>query len=218
MTEPITVLIADDHALVRGTFATYLERTPDVKLVGQAENGDKALELATQLRPAVVILDIDMPGLFSFEVARQIRKISPHTRVMFLSAYFQDRYIEQALAVEAAGYLTKAEPPEAVLKAIREVAAGGICFSPEVLSRIVLDSHGARLASGQATRASTLTRRELEVLRLLARGQSKKEIAGNLHLSQNTVNRHTSSVMTKLGIHDRVDLARFAIREGLVEA
>lgn len=217
MERPITIVIADDHALVRGTFAAYLEAARDLKLSGQAADAGAALEMTLRLKPSIVILDIDMPGQLSFDVARQIRKKCPETRVIFLSAFFQDCYIEQALAVEASGYLTKGEPPDAVLKAIRDVAAGGIYFSPEVLSRIVLDSGGARLAAGPRTRAATLTRRELEVLHHIAQGKSKKDIALALHLSQNTVNRHTSSIMTKLSIHDRVELARFAIREGLVE-
>ncbi|MBI4603159.1 MAG: response regulator transcription factor [Planctomycetes bacterium] len=215
---PITVVIADDHALLRSAFGLLLRSHGDSRLVGAAADADGAIATAAAAKPDVVILDIDMPGRGSFEAAREIKRSCPGARVIFLSAYVQDRFVEQALAVEASAYVTKGEPPEAILKAIRTVAEGGVYFSPQVLDRIVIDSRGARLATVQQSRFSTLTRREREVLVLVARGKSKKEIADELGLSLNTVNRHTSGLMAKLKIHDRVQLARFAIREGLVEA
>ena len=122
------------------------------------------------------------------------------------------------MAVKAWGYVTKSQPEDTVLDAIRNVASGVAYFSPEVQGRIVVDNSGPRFARPVVSRASTLTQRELEVLRYLARGMSKKEIAQTVHISVNTVNRHTSSLMNKLNIHDRVELARFAIREGLADA
>jgi DNA-binding NarL/FixJ family response regulator len=156
--------------------------------------------------------------MLCFDAAKTIGTQCPHTRIVFLSAFFHDRYIEQAMAVQAWGYITKGEPEEAVVKAIHNVSAGVACFSPEVQRRIVVDAQGARLARKKQSRASTLSERELEVLRYLARGMTKKGIARTMHLSVNTVNRHTTNIMTKLDIHDRVELARFAIREGLAEA
>jgi DNA-binding NarL/FixJ family response regulator len=217
-TKTISVLLADDHALVRESLSTWLKSAGDMRVLGEVGSADEALAIAVRERPDVILLDIDMPGLLAFDAVRTIRSRCPDTRIIMLSGFFNDRYIEDALAAEASGYMTKSEPPQAVLKAIRTVAAGGVYFSPEVQARIVVDSSGARLASRDAvTRSSTLTPRELEVLRYIARGLSKKDIAGIMHLSVKTVDNHSTSLMTKLNIHDRVDLARYAIREGLAE-
>jgi DNA-binding NarL/FixJ family response regulator len=217
-TKTITVLLADDHALVRETLASCLREAGDMTVVGEVANADEALAMAVRERPDIVIMDIDMPGLLAFDAVRTIRTRSPKTRVIVLSGFFNDRYIEEALRSEASGYLTKGETPESVVRAIRTVAAGGAYFSPEVQSRIVVDTNGAHLADTGKTRASTLTPRELEVLRYIARGLSKKDIAGIMHLSVKTVDNHSTSLMTKLKIHDRVELTRYAIREGLAEA
>jgi len=216
-TKPITVLLADDHALVRDSLATWLRTAGDMKVLGEVGSADEAVAIAIRERPDVVLLDIDMPGLLAFDAVRTIRSRCPDTRIVMLSGFFNDRYIEDALAAEASGYITKSEPPEAVLKAIRTVAGGGVYFSPEVQARILVDSNGARLSREGVTRASALTPRELEVLRYIARGLSKKDIAGIMHLSVKTVDNHSTSLMTKLNIHDRVELARYAIREGLAE-
>ncbi len=218
MTPSISVLLADDHALVRESLAQWLTSTGDITVVGEVGSADEAVSAAVRLRPNVVLLDIDMPGLHCFDAARVIRSRCPQTRVLFLSAFFHDRYIEQALTVEASGYLTKGEPPNAVVRAVRAVAAGGTYFSPEVQRRIVVDGSGAHLAQPGATRASMLTLRELEVLRYIAQGMSKKDIAAVMHLSIKTVDNHSTSLMGKLDIHDRVELTRYAIREGLAEA
>ena len=155
-----------------------------------------------------------MPGLNCFEAARRLRVIRPKTRVIFLSAFKHDRYIEQALEVKAHGYLTKRESPEKVVAAIREVAAGGAYFCEEVQSRIIVDETGANLPR---SRVSKLTPREMEVLQYIARGYGKREIGHIMNLATKTVENHTTSLMSKLAIHDRVDLARFAFREGLAE-
>ena len=217
MTKPITVLLADDHALVRDTLSSWLKDTGDITVVGEVASADEALAVAVREKPDIVIMDIDMPGLLAFDAVRTIRTRSPKTRIIVLSGFFNDRYIEEALRSEASGYLTKGETPESVVRAIRTVAGGGAYFSPEVQSRIVVDNGGARLAETGKTRASTLTPRELEVLRYIARGLSKKDIAAIMHLSVKTVDNHSTSLMTKLNIHDRVELARYAIREGLAE-
>lgn len=213
----ISVVLADDHGMVREALARCLASSPDVAMVEQASNGRDAVHAARRLRPAVVVLDIDMPGLGAFDAARQIQKVSPGTRVVFLSAFSHDRYIEQALAAKAAAYITKGEPLETVLRAIHAVVRGRVFFSNDILARIVLDGTGPRLADARSTRASSLSPREIEVLRCVARGLAKKEIASHLCISVHTVNRHVTDMMDKLGIHDRVGLARFAIREGLAE-
>ncbi len=218
MSQPTSILLVDDHALLREALKSQLAAEFGMKVVGTAGNGDDAVTQAKALRPDIVLMDIDMPGQVCFEAARAIKALSPATRVIYLSSFCQDRYIEQALSAHAMGYITKEEPPDVVVKAIRRVASGIGCFSPRVRSRIVFDQDGPRLSRRSRSRASQLTRREKEVLCYLARGMAKKEIALAIHIAHGTVNIHTASLMKKLDIHDRVDLARFAIREGLVEA
>lgn len=217
MTKSITALLVDDHAMVRETLANWLREAGDVQVIAEVSSADEAIAVAVREKPDVVLMDIDMPGLLAFDAIRTIRTRVPKTRVIIVSAFYHDRYIEEALSAEASGYLTKGEHPESVLKAMRAVAAGGVYFSPEVQARIVVDSSGIRLAAEGATRASTLTPREMEVLRYIARGLSKKDIAAIMHLSVKTVDNHSTSLMTKLNIHDRVELARYAIREGLAQ-
>ncbi|MBL8877603.1 MAG: response regulator transcription factor [Phycisphaerales bacterium] len=214
----ITVILADDHAMVRGALAKLIMAEPDIQVVGEAESADGAVALAIEHEPAVVILDIDMPGRTAFDAARVIRSRAPKTAIVFLSAFTHDRYIEAALASGASAYITKGEPIETVLSAVRIAARGGTHFSAQIRDRIILDVTGPRLMANFSTRTDTLTPRELEVLAHLARGLSKKEIADVMTLSVGTVNNHAANLMAKLGIHDRVELARFAIREGIVEA
>ena len=154
LTGQTKVLVVDDHALVRGSLCERLDREPAIRVVGSADNADETIDKAQACDPDVVLMDIDMPGLSCFEAARQITSTQPGVRIIFLSAFFHDRYIEQALEVKARGYLTKCEPPDAVVAAIREVANGGAFFSDEVRSRIVVDSRGARLAPQSRSRAS----------------------------------------------------------------
>lgn len=218
MSDPISILLVDDHVMVRTAFKDRLELEPDMTVVANVGTADEAIKEVAKFMPDIVLMDVDMPGMLCFDAAKAMNTASFATRVIFLSAFFHDRYIEQALDVKAWGYITKSESEQSLVKAIRDVSSGVAYFSPEVQSRIVVDSKGPRLARANRSRATTLTTREMEILRYLARGMSKKEIAGTLHISVNTVNRHTSSVMNKLDIHDRVDLARFAIREGMAEA
>jgi len=218
VSKKIRVLLADDHALVRGTVALWLQNNRDFDVVGAVQDAERAVEEAVRIHPDIVLLDIDMPGLNAFEAARIIRSRCPHTHLVFLSGHVQDHYIEQALSAGAAGYVTKDEPAETVARAIRTVADGGAYFSPEVQKRIVVDVTGPRLEKDRFSRFSTLSPREVEVLRYLARGMSKKEIASTMTLSVGTINNHSANLMRKLDIHDRVELTRFAIREGLTQA
>ncbi len=216
--QEITILLADDHFLVRQMLTESLRREPGLRVLADVGNAGEAAERAADLHPNIILMDIDMPGLSCFEAARMIQQKSPNSRIIFLSAFYHDRYIEQALDVQAWGYVTKSEPRGALLKAIRQVAGGAFYFSPEVKSRIIIDHQAVRLGHRGYSRAAMLTPRELEVLRCLAKGLSKREIAEAMHIAVNTVNRHSNSLMCKLNIHDRVDLARFAIREKLVDA
>jgi len=214
---PISILIVDDHALLRETLRDRLDREPDLAVVASVSSAEEAVTRARDLAPDVILMDIDMPGRCCFDAARSIKSQQPETSIVFLSAFLNDRYIDSALAAQASGYLTKDQGPDDIVAAIRTTAAGVACFSPRVQSRIVLDAEGASLPDSGRSRATSLTNRELEVLRYIARGLPKKEIATMMSVSVKTVNRHTENLMGKLEIHDRVDLARFAIREGLAE-
>jgi DNA-binding NarL/FixJ family response regulator len=214
----VSVLLVDDHALVREALGNWLRQDPAFRVIGDVGSADEAIAVAVREVPDIIVMDIDMPGLLAFDAVRTIRARCTKTRVVVLSAFFHDRFIEDALKAEASGYITKTEPPDVVARAIKTVAAGGVFFSKQVQERIIVDSHGARLADEAKTRASTLSPREMEVLRYIARGLSKKDIAGVMHLSVKTVDNHSTSLMTKLNIHDRVELTRYAIREGLAEA
>ena len=215
MRAPIRVLIADDHAMFARTLAEWLGSAADMCVVAVVHQADDAVTAAIELRPDVILMDIDMPGLSCFDAAGIIAKRCDPCAIIFVSAFTHDHYIEHALAVEAAGYVTKNEPPESVAEAIRAVASGGAYYSPQVQARIIVDEGGARLATPKQTRLSLLTRRELDTLRYISRGMTKKEIAKTLMVSVKTVDSHTANLMEKLDIHDRVELARFAIREGL---
>lgn len=215
MSEITSVLVADDHSLLRDMLSATL--AAEGFAVEATSTADEALRIGKEQKPDIAVLDIDMPGMSPFEVARRWRAEGLPIRVMFLSAFVRDSYVGEALAVEACGYLTKDEPPGEVVAAVRAVAAGEVRFSRAVLDRIALDTKGPRVVSGDAARVEGLTARELEVVRLIARGHAQKQVATDLAISIKTVQHHLASAMDKLGIHDRVELARFAIREGLVE-
>jgi DNA-binding NarL/FixJ family response regulator len=215
VSDPTSILLVDDHVLIREMLQERLASEGFEVLT----TGDTtvAIELAVDLQPDVAVLDIDMPGRSTFEVARVLNAESPTTRVVFLSAFVRDAYIEQALDVHASGYLCKCDPLEEILAAIGAVAGGATCYSREVLRRIVIDGSQARLAEEPVTRSSLLTNREREVLLHVARGLSQRQVAHVLGISIKTVQHHLEGVMDKLEIHDRVELARYAIREGIVE-
>jgi len=215
VSEPITVLLADDHTLLRDMLRMTLT-AEGMQVVADVGSGEAAEAMCQSMRPDVAVLDIDIPGKCIFEVTRSLQQTSPETRVIFLSAFVHDQYIADALAVEASGYLTKTEPPEVLVTSIRKAVGGATCFSSEVINRMVIGESGARL-SGQHAKMDLLTEREREVLRYVAQGLQQKQIAARAGISIKTVQHHIMHLMDKLAIHDRVDLARFAIREGLVE-
>lgn len=211
----IRILLADDHEIIREALAQYLGAQPTIEVVASVPNHQKAIEEAERHKPDIALLDIEVPGLDSFVAAREIGENSPDTRVIFFSAFCRDHYIEQALEAGAAGYLLKGEEPRFLHRAIEAVVAGRTYFSEEVERRLIVGNDGIQLATRGSTRVSSLTNRELEVLRYVAAGMSKKEIASLVDLSVRTIDAHVRNIMTKLDMHDRVELARFAIREGL---
>lgn len=210
----IRVLLIDDHRLLVQALQRVLDAQPDIKVVGSANSADEAIEKTRELCPDIAIMDIDMPGLLCFDAAHSMVALSPQTKIVYLSGFSSDRYIEAALGAHAHGYITKNEPVEAILEALRTVAAGSAYFSPSILSRIVFDDK-PRLEASSSSRRSLLSPREVEIVQYLARGLSKKQIAQTMHLAVRTVDNHTTRVMRKLDIHDRVQLARYAIKEGI---
>ncbi len=218
MKSPASILLVDDHAMLRRMLAHRLGEEVDLRVVGSVSNAEAAITEAARLKPDIILMDIEMPGLTCFEAVRTIQVCSPESRVIFLSAFFHDRYIEQALAVRAWGYIVKSESEDVVVAAIRRVVSDLPYYSPEVQARLVIEGGAAKLTHASTSRASTLSDRELEVLRYLVRGMARKEIARTMHISGHTVNRHITNLMDKIGIRDRLELARYAIREGLAEA
>lgn len=215
---PLRVLSVDDHQfLVEGLKARFALE-PDIEFAGWLRSAE---ELAPRLRrdPVdVVLLDIEMPGGDPFEAVADAARLFPDTRVIMLSAYVRDQHIDAAVRAGAWGYVSKSDSPESVIAAIRQAARGEFAFGPKVVQRC--QSRAPRGADGQsaASRLTRLTPRELQVLRMIGRGLSRTEIAAAIHRSAKTVDNHRAAIMEKLDIRDRVELARFAIREGLTEA
>ena len=212
------ILIVDDHQLYREGLRLQLEREAGFSVIGEAGNAEEGLSLALQLRPDVVLMDIAMPGVSCFESMRRMHESLPDTRVIVLSGHKHDEQIGQALQARAWGYAIKDEGFAQVRDAIRDVMAGKLSYAPQVLNRIRSEDGQLRLEGGPAeTLLNSLTPRERELLVLLGQGYSLKEAGQALHVSYKTVDKHKANLMKKLNIHDRVELARYAIREKLVE-
>jgi len=216
MTNRITVLLAEDHSIVREGFRKLLESDDAFKVVGEAENGREAVEMTRKLRPAVVVMDIAMPRLNGLEATRQILAAVPRTRVLILSAHKDDAYIEHLNAVGAAGYLVKQSSSDVLATAIREVAKGNTFFGPSIASR--LNNKGPDTVGVRGKHVARLTSREAEVLQLIAEGSANKEIAADLRISIKTVEKHRQNIMDKLRIHDTAGLTRYAISAGIIES
>jgi DNA-binding NarL/FixJ family response regulator len=214
----ITVLLAEDHEIVREGLRALLE-LGGFDVVGEASNGREAVELVDQLRPAVVVMDIAMPGLNGFEATRQILLLAPGTRVLVLSAHSDDEYVKHMAAVGAAGYVVKQNSGQVLVRAVREIASGRSYFSPSISRRLGDAQRRAReygLSPGQPKRE--LTAREAEVLQLVAEGAANKQIAIELGISIKTVEKHRQQLMDKLNIHDTAGLTRYAIATGVIES
>lgn len=213
----IRVMVVDDHALIRRTLCDRLEGTKRFDVVARASNEQEAFALATETTPDVIVMDIDLGGRESLDVTRRIREALPDVRVVFVSALSHDRLIEFAVANPTCGYVTKREPFETMVSALEEAVAGRRYVSPDIAGRLI-EAGGVSGPTEVHTRGSTLTDRQRQILVQIARGRSKKEIAASLHLSVKTIDTHTDHLMKRLAINDRVELTRFAIREGMLEA
>ncbi len=214
----ITVLLAEDHTVVREGLLKLLETESDIKVIGEACTGREAVDMTRKLRPDVIIMDIAMPYLNGMEATRQIRRFMPDAKVIILSAHSDDAYVEKMIEFGAAGYLIKQTSAQLLSEAIREVQKGNKYFSPTISGRISkrrlksLDLKGVPNAKN-----INLTLREMEVLQQIAEGAANKQIADELGISIKTVEKHRDHLMQKLDIHDTAGLTRYAIATGIIE-
>jgi DNA-binding NarL/FixJ family response regulator len=206
MSNKISVLLVDDHSLVRRGFRRILEDAPDISVVGEASDGAEAVRLAAQLRPRLIVMDCALPGMSGLDATRRILHKFPEIAILMLSMHSEDTWVHQALDAGARGYILKSAVDMELVTAIRRVIEGEIVLDPQVSRGTTLKGEGK----------SGLTVRELEVLKLIVAGKSNKEIAADLDLSANTVAVHRANIMDALGIHKTADLVVYAIRSGLV--
>ena len=206
MSNKISILLVDDHSLVRRGFRRLLEDARDITVVGEASDGDEAVRLAEQLRPQVIVMDCALPGMSGLDATRRILQKFPDTAILMLSMHSEDTWVHQAMAAGARGYILKSAVDMELVTAIRRVVAGEVVLDPQLARATTLKGEGK----------SGLTVRELEVLQLIVAGRSNKEIAADLDLSANTVAVHRANIMDALGIHKTADLVVYAIRSGLV--
>lgn len=212
----ITVLICDDQAVVREGLRAILKTAGDIDVVGVAQDGSEAVELVARLNPAVALMDLKMPGLNGVQATRRIRAEHPTTRVLVLTTYDADDWVFDAIRAGASGYVLKDSPAEALLAAIRGTAAGQAHVDPAVAPR-VLSKLAGLLPTSDPEALHDLSERELDILRLIARGLTNADIAARLFLSEGTVRNYVSQVLSKLGVTDRTQAAVVALRHGLVE-
>jgi len=214
----ITLLLVDDHNVVRYGLRALLSGEQDIEIVGEAASGREAIALAQRLNPDVVVMDLAMPLLNGMEATRQIMRACPDAKVVVLSAYYDDLHIEQALAVEAAAYLLKQTAAADLIRAVREVHKGNAFFSPAIAERLREKRCMALERPEAKPTVPRLSVREAEVVQLIAEGFLNKQIADELHLSVKTVEKHRQSAMRKLNLHCIADLVRHAAERGVIEA
>ena len=215
MTEQITVLIVDDHQVVRQGVRAFLESQPDITVVAEAETGEAATQLAAEYAPDVVLMDLLMPGMDGVTATQQVKQASPRTQVIVLTSYHQDEHIFPAIKAGALSYLLKDISPQELVDTVRKAARGEVVLHPRVAARMMQELHGA--PQDRDNPLTTLSDRELEVLRLVADGLTNAKIAEQLVISDKTVKSHVSNILSKLHLADRTQAAAFAWREGVVQ-
>ena len=214
MPEPIRVLIADDHTIVRSGVNLLLSSEPDIEVVGEATDGISAVELAQKFKPDVVLMDIGMPELDGFEATRRIRERVPEAKVLVLTMHRSDEYLFQMLEAGALGYVLKGAETGELINAVRTVARGEVFLYPSMARRLV--QQFLRQAGADPPQRPRLTPREKQILNLVAEGYSNKEIAERLVVSPSTVHSHRTNLMQKLGLSTRHELVQYARRQGLI--
>jgi DNA-binding NarL/FixJ family response regulator len=217
MNKAITIFLADDHTIVRQGLAKLLEGEPDLRVVGEAENGREAVVKVEKLKPDVVLMDIAMPMLNGIEATRQIRKNCPRTKVIILSMHSHDRYISELFSLGASGYLLKSSTGTDIINAIHTALKGSTYLSPSISDKVIEDYLSLKKKSHQDDLYNRLSNREREVFQMIAEGRSTKEIADILCLSPSTVKTHRSNIMEKLEMDNISQLIQFAIHLGIVE-
>ena len=213
----VRVLIVDDHDIVRAGIRMLLDAQPDMAVVGEASDGKEAIEMAGSMKPDVVLMDISMPGTTGIEATRAIKKADSRIEIVGLTMHAEDRYFFQLLQAGASGYVVKGAAPRELLEAVRAASRGEAYIHPSLQRKLIGDYVSRTEGSDQASMLADLTERELEVLRLIVDGLTSREIAESLVISPNTVERHRQNIMSKLGLHNRAELVRYAISKGLVE-
>ncbi|GJQ37145.1 MAG: response regulator transcription factor [Anaerolineales bacterium] len=214
MNESISVLLVDDHAVVRQGVKTFLETQPDITVVGEAGSGEEAIRLAAQSIPDVILMDLIMPDMDGVETTRRVKQISPRSQIVFLTSYHEDEHIFPALKAGALSYILKDVSAEELASAVRKAAEGEAVLHPRVAARVIKELQGRR--EGTLNPFTELSERELEVLKLIADGMSNAGIASQLVLSEKTVKGHVSNILGKLHLADRTQAAVYAWREGVV--
>jgi DNA-binding NarL/FixJ family response regulator len=218
----INLILADDHAVVRAGTRQLLERQPDLRVVGEAADGEEAVRLAKELKPHVVVMDVRMPKMSGVEATRRIKQELPEVAVLVLTAHDDDEYVFALLQAGANGYLLKTAEMEELVKAIRAVAAGQSALDPVVTGKVV-----AQFASGRSLpdvlanvkdEYEGLTEREMEILRLVGKGLTNKDIGQQLYISDRTVQAHLSNIFSKLGVNSRTEAVMYAVRRGWISA
>ena len=215
MSGRLKVLVVDDHAVVREGIKMVLETDTELEVVGMASSGEEAIDLVRELQPSVVVMDIGMPGLSGFEATRRIRESHPDVQVLALTVHDSEAYVFQMLQAGATGYVVKRAPAEEVIQAVKRASAGESVLHPSAAKLLIRD-YLSRIERGEELSYDTLSDREREILKLIAEGRTNKEIAELLFLSVKTVQAHRANLMRKLGMHDRTELVKYAIRKGII--
>lgn len=209
----IKLVLADDHEMVRSGIRMLLESKPDMKIIGEAETGAKAIELACNLKPDIVLMDIQMPDMNGIEATRKIKNTTPEVAVLALTMHEDDQYFFEMLKAGASGYVSKRAAADELITGIRTVFSGQVYLYPTLAKKLVQDY----LQRSEEPKSDVLTNREKEVLILIAEGLTNQQIASQLYISEKTVDRHRENTMRKLNLHSRVMLVKYALRKGLID-
>lgn len=214
----IGVLLADDHHMVRSGLKLIIDSQPDMKVVGEAANGLEAIQMVEEIRPDVVVMDISMPNLGGLEATRRIRRQQDGPQVLMLTMHDNEQFFFQAIQAGASGYITKGAPEWELLTAIRSVDQGN-CYLNSGVAKLLVNDYLERVRRGERRQPDDiLTDREREILNLVAAGHSNREIAQILNISEHTVHNHRARLMEKLGVHNRLELLKYALRQGIITA